>query len=299
MHDQAKDFQQLLLVNSFDVEPWWATVPPCVSLDCWEEMPDRSEAPLLDYLDLCDEAGVKGTFFFVGWLARRYPQRLEEVVRRGHEVGCHAMFHEDIASMSIREFRSSTRDAKAVIEDIAGTEVMAYRSPGFSFPLHRCAELFHELANMGFRIDSSISTAVRFHGGGHDRTEFQWPGTMMHRFGANIYEVPIPGVLVAGVELQVFGGGYLRLTPELIVKGLARRERYQVLYLHPHDFDADLPDIPNTRYIANLSRRLRVGNLRRKVAALFAVADVRTCGQLYAQDQKLSSDSKEIAWTSM
>ncbi len=99
MKAQAKNVQRLLLVNSFDVEPWWGTVPPCVSLDRWEDLPDRSETPLIDYLDLCDEAGVKGTFFFVGWMGGRHPQRLGEVVRRGHEVGCHAMFHEDIVGV--------------------------------------------------------------------------------------------------------------------------------------------------------------------------------------------------------
>ncbi len=107
---------------------------------------------------------------------------------------------------------------------------------------------------------------------------------MLGRYGANIYEVPIPRVSLGGVELQVFGGGYLRLTPECVVRHLARRERYQVLYLHPHDFDTGLPDIPNTSLIANIKRRANVGNLRRKVASLFALADVRTCGQLYTQD---------------
>ena len=289
MLDPLKDFERLLLVNSFDVEPWWATIPPCIHPDGWDDIPDRSEAPLFDYLDLCDEAGVKGTFFFVAWMARRHPQGLEEVIRRGHEVGCHAMFHEDIATMSADQFRSSTRDAKAAIEDIAGTEVLAYRAPGLSFPPHRCADLFYELANMGFRIDSSVSTAVRLHGGGYKRSEFQWPGSMMSRFGVDIYEIPIPGVSVAGVEWQVFGGGYLRLTPELVVQKLARRERYQVLYLHPHDFDSNLPDLPHTHHFANLGRRLNIGDLRRKVSALFALADVRTCGQLYAQDMEFAS----------
>ncbi len=275
----------MLLVNTFDVEPWWATVPPCISFDRWDDMPDRSETPLHEYLDLCDEAGVKCTFFFIGWYARRFPKRIEEVVRRGHEAGCHSLNHEDVATLSTALFRETTAEAKALIEDAAGTSVVAYRAPSFSFPPDRCGELMSELSNLGFTIDSSISTAGRIHGGGFDKQLFPAPGNLKSIYDVDIFEVPVPGVSLYGRQLQVFGGGYLRLAPPLLLNWLERRETYQVLYMHPHDFDKDLPSLPNNGPLMNLRRRINVGDIRRKILDLFAKSDVRSCGQLLAENE--------------
>jgi polysaccharide deacetylase family protein (PEP-CTERM system associated) len=273
----------VLLVNTFDVEPWWATVPPCVDVSRWDELPDRSEASLKRYLDLCDEAGVKCTFFFVGWYGKRFPRFIREVVRRGHEAGCHSLYHEDVATLSMRQFRDGTREAKQMIEDAAGSPVLAYRAPSFSFPPNRSGELLGELADLGFKIDSSICKANRIFGGGFDAKRFAAPASMKDTYGVDVFEVPVPGVSIAGRKLQVFGGGYLRLTPRMLLNRLAERETYQVLYLHPHDFDADLPPLPNRSVIGNLRRRINVGDLRLKVLDLFAAAKVRSCGQLFSE----------------
>ena len=269
----------MLLINTFDVEPWWCTVPPCVPNSQWDGVPDRSEEPLRAWLDLCDEAGVKCTFFCLGWYGRRFPQRLREIVRRGHEVGCHSLQHEDVATLSDNEFARTTREAKTMIEDAAGAEVIAYRAPSFSFPPERCRSLLQALHGLGFRIDSSITTADRLYGGGYSRAEFPRPLSLKERYGVDIVEVPVPGVRIAGREVQVFGGGYLRLVPCFALKRLATRETYQVLYLHPHDFDTAVPALPSAGTLPNLRRRLRVGDLRAKVLALFAASQVQSCGQ--------------------
>jgi polysaccharide deacetylase family protein (PEP-CTERM system associated) len=277
----------LLLVNTFDVEPWWATVPPCVELDRWDEMPDRSEAPLMDYLDLCDEAGVKCTFFFIGWYARRFPRRIGEVVRRGHEAGCHSLNHEDAASQTPTQFRDSTRVAKALIEDAVGQAVTAYRAHSFSFPPERCAELLGTLADLGFTLDSSIATAGRIHGGGYRRQDFPAPRSLRESHGVDLFEIPVPGVTLAGRDVQVFGGGYLRLAPQPLLRRLAQREPYQVLYMHPHDFDRELPPLPGRGALSNLRRRITMGDPRCKLRELFRTCTVRSCGQLQAEEAAL------------
>ncbi len=44
-------------------------------------------------LDILDRFGVKATFFMVGDNARRHPELVEEVRRRGHSIGNHTMHH--------------------------------------------------------------------------------------------------------------------------------------------------------------------------------------------------------------
>src|SRR5690606_4714583 len=40
-------------------------------------------------LDLYERYGVKSTFYFTGYIARKFPDVVRMVVPRGHEVACH------------------------------------------------------------------------------------------------------------------------------------------------------------------------------------------------------------------
>lgn len=272
----------MLLVNTFDVEPWWTAVPSRVDVKDWSSMAERCEAPMQAYLDLCDEARVKSTFFFLGWYARRYPEHVREAVTRGHQIGCHSLHHEDVAGQTTDDFRRTTTQAKAMIEDAAGVDVLAYRAPSFSFPPARAAELLQVLVELGFTTDSSITTAGRFYGGGYDKQQFSRPGSLKQSLGVDIFEVPVPGVSLAGRDVTIFGGGYLRLAPRILLNRIARHQDYQVLYMHPHDFDPDMPDLPGAGPLTQIRRRLHVGDTRRKLLDLYANAAVVTCAQLAA-----------------
>lgn len=270
----------MLLVNTLDVEPWWTSTPACIAVDEWGSMPDRSEAPLREYLDLCDEAGVRSTLFFIGWYADKFPARIREAAARGHEIGCHSLFHEDLADLTSQEFRSTTKEAKDRIEQAIGQPILSYRAPCFTMPPDRTQAMLGELCDLGFKIDSSISTAGRLHGGGHSRDDFPEPRNLKDSLGIDIIEIPVPGVRLGNREVAVFGGGYLRLAPRMVLNQLAKRETYQVLYLHPHDFDRSLPPLPRGGPIAQLRRKLHVGDIRQKVLDLFARSTVKTCGDL-------------------
>jgi polysaccharide deacetylase family protein (PEP-CTERM system associated) len=248
----------------------------------WDELPDRSEAPLREFLDLCEEHRVECTFFFVGWYGRRYPKRVQEVVRRGHEVGCHSLYHEDVARLDPGQFLAATKDALAMLEDAGGVQVQSYRAPSFSIPVTRCVEFFGALSELGFKIDSSVCTAGRIYGGGFDPAEFLGPANLREMYGMDLFEVPVPGVRIAGRSVQLFGGGYLRLAPAALVRKFAATERYQVLYLHPHDLDKNVPEIPGAGWTMNLRRRLGWGDLREKLRFLFATSTVKSCRQLLA-----------------
>src|SRR4051812_2220656 len=39
---------------------------------------------------------ITGTFYFVGTAARAVPESLRAVVRAGHEIGAHSLFHETV-----------------------------------------------------------------------------------------------------------------------------------------------------------------------------------------------------------
>jgi len=274
----------MLLINTFDVEPWWTTVPPSVALEEWDKLPDRSELPLRRFLDLCEENGVECTFFFVAWYARRFPDRVREVVARGHEVGCHSLFHEDVALLSSDEFIETTSEAKRILEDVAGEAVISYRAPSFSLPVDRVGEFFQGIHALGFKIDSSVSTASRIYGGGFSSSDFSFPESLLEAYGCDVLEVPVPGVELLGKKVQLFGGGYFRLAPGFFLDRISKQEDYQVLYLHPHDFDRNLPPIPGESRMMSLRRRLNFGSLDTKLRGLYQRAEVKSCRQLLASE---------------
>ena len=50
-------------------------------------------------LGLLDELDLRGTFFIEGWNGLHHPDRVEELGRRGDEVGLHGWVHERFASL--------------------------------------------------------------------------------------------------------------------------------------------------------------------------------------------------------
>ena len=44
-------------------------------------------------LDLLDEFDVTATFFVVADVVEHYPELVESIVERGHEIGCHGLHH--------------------------------------------------------------------------------------------------------------------------------------------------------------------------------------------------------------
>src|SRR5581483_10669286 len=91
--------------------------------------PSRVVANTHRALDLLDQYSTKATFFFVGWIARRFPSLVREVKSRGHEVACHSYWQRPAYSVTHSGVRQDTREAKDVIELAAGVPVIVYRAP--------------------------------------------------------------------------------------------------------------------------------------------------------------------------
>lgn len=67
-------------------------------------------------LDTLDHYAVKATFFMVGDNARRYPQLLDEVKRRGHSIGNHTMHHLKGMGVSRKRYLRDVLEAEKYID---------------------------------------------------------------------------------------------------------------------------------------------------------------------------------------
>lgn len=195
------------------------------------------EAQTRRLLDLLDELGLSATCFVVGQVARACPDLVREILRRGHEVGSHGHHHLAMDYLTPAAFADDLRTSLAVLSDLAGRPVQAFRAPAFSLrPHHRWA--FEIMAEHGVRIDSSVRVI--------------WPfglkaGVTMIRAAAafGITEVPGAALGVGRLAVPLGGGGGLRLLPAAVTRVAVHRINRAglpvPLYIHPYDVGPENP----------------------------------------------------------
>jgi peptidoglycan/xylan/chitin deacetylase (PgdA/CDA1 family) len=99
-------------------------------------------------IDLIEEYGISGTFFFTGRMAENFPELAERAAKR-HELGCHGLEHERFDKLSRDEVRQRLSEAKGILDNFG--KVISFRAPNFQFP----DEYYPLLREVGFRIDST------------------------------------------------------------------------------------------------------------------------------------------------
>jgi len=234
-------------VLSVDVEDYFQVEAFAGSVDrkSWDQRPSRVVANTYRVLDLFDQHQAKGTFFFVGWVAERFPHLVREVQSRGHELACHSYWHRTVYSLTPDEFRNDTRQAKQAIEDAAGTAITGYRAPSWSIT-KSCLWALDILAEEGFTYDSSI---YPIH---HDL--YGVPGAQRFPYthdctnGLKLREFPPATLRVLGTNFPAAGGGYLRIFPSAFTELAFRtfEKKYDervIVYLHPWELDPEQPRI--------------------------------------------------------
>ena len=138
-----------------------------------------------------------------------------------------------------KAFKDDTLKAKSEIESIIGSEVNAFRAPGFSITKNNTWAL-RLLAEMGFKYDCSLFPASHDYGGmpGYG---VGIPKKINLGNDLSIKEFPINIHTIFQKPLVFSGGGYFRLFPYWIIKQWGQRTDYMMTYFHPRDFDVGQP----------------------------------------------------------
>lgn len=236
----------------FHVSAFESVSPPTT----WCNRELRVEHNTDKVLGLLDEAGVKATFFVLGWVADRCPQLVKRIAGGGHEVANHGYWHQRICNQKREIFAEDIRRGKAILEGISGQEVIGYRAPSYSIS-GNTPWAFDELCEAGYRYDSSIFPIrhdfygmqdwPRFAGWAVKNGSGQWvPCGEVEPTGQRLFEVPITTLQLGSIKLPIAGGGYFRFFPYAFTRwGLLRINQKEgrpfVFYLHPWEFDPGQP----------------------------------------------------------
>ncbi len=231
-------------ILSVDVEDYFqvSAFEHRITRDEWPTLPCRVEASTDRLLQLFADHDVHGTFFVLGWVARRYPELVRRIAQAGHELASHGYWHRLVYDLTPEAFRQDIRDSREAIGDASGVAVTAYRAPSFSIT-ERSMWALDVLVEEGFTVDSSIFP-IR-----HDRYGVPDARPEVHQRQTAtgfIVEVP-PTVGTLGKFKVPIGGGYFRLFPLAVtqraIDSVEAQQRPAMLYLHPWEIDPDQPRI--------------------------------------------------------
>ncbi len=230
---------------SVDVEDWFqvGAFEKVIARETWETIPGRVERNTDHVLALFEQAGVKATFFTLGWVAARHPALIRRIAEAGHEIASHGWDHQRVFNMDEAAFRADLDKAHKAIEDAAGRSPTGYRAPSFSIDA-RTPFAHPALAERGYAYSSSVAPIRHDHYGWRDSPRFAWRPVA----GADLIELPVTTVSIAGRRLAAGGGGFFRLLPYRFSSWAIARvnhaeDRPAVFYFHPWEVDPDQPRV--------------------------------------------------------
>ncbi len=255
---------------SVDVEDWF-------QVGAFERVIDKGDWPGLEsrvarntdaVLDLFARAGVKATFFTLGWVAERAPTQMRRIVAEGHELASHGWDHDRVFTMDAVRFRADLRRARAAIEDAAGFAVIGYRAPSFSIDA-RTPWAHQVLAEEGYAYSSSVAPVAHDHYGWPESPRFAWrplPDCAM-------IELPVTTARLGSRTLAAGGGGFFRLLPYRFSRWAIRQVnvdagRPAVFYFHPWEIDPAQPRVDRAPFRSKLRHYSRLSSMEGKLERL-------------------------------
>lgn len=248
IHDSTPlPFAEPTGVLTIDVEEWFHAHNYREKVDpgSWESRPRRARTGVDRLLALCDDLGIRATWFILGWTAERCPELIREIAAAGQEIGCHTYAHPVAFEQDPAEFRRDTQRGRDAIGDALGRAPVAFRAASFTI-LPQNYWALSILREEGFRIDSSIFPVA------HPRYGNPRGPRSPFRLGEgnedDLLVLPMTTLRLFGRNFPFSGGGYFRLFPSALVDGCrrwvqSRQHEPVVYYFHPWELDSFDPDV--------------------------------------------------------
>jgi polysaccharide deacetylase family protein (PEP-CTERM system associated) len=259
--------KEVLNALTIDLEDWYQGLTSTSrQVDRWPSYEDRVVESTNRLLDILLEAGVKATFFVLGYVADQFPKLVRRVADARHEIGLHGYYHRQVFRLTPDQFRAEILRGREAVETASGKRVVGYRAPMFSINRSALSAL-EVLREMGFRYDSSVFPTRNVLYGFPDAPRFPYRPFENGTF----VEFPLSTVRILGINWPVAGGFYLRLLPYALFKwGLQRINREgkpAIIYLHPWDLDAGQP-YPNPTLRERFTHYYNLGSTENKLTTL-------------------------------
>jgi polysaccharide deacetylase family protein (PEP-CTERM system associated) len=236
-----------------------------VSREEWSRYECRVPRNVDRVLQAFADAGVRGTFFTLGWVARHHPDVVRRIAAEGHEIASHGMQHVRVFTQRPEEFRADVTEAKRLLEDVSGQPVRGYRAASWSIDLR--TPWAHEILKAaGYEYSSSIYPIAHDHYGVPDA-----PTVPFYVRAADMLEIPATTLRLFGRNVPSAGGGFFRLLPLAASQWLLRRAQRQspaMFYFHPWEVDPEQPRIAGASAKARFRHYLNLDKFEARLKVL-------------------------------
>lgn len=275
---------------SVDVEDWFqvGAFEKVIDRASWDGLPDRVERNCDEILAMFGEAGVKATFFTLGWVAERHPLLMRRIAEQGHEIASHGWDHARVFTLGADRFAADLERSRKVIEDTSGSKVSGYRAPSFSIDA-RTPWAFAVLAEQGYVYSSSVAPIAHDHYGWREAPRFAFRPLA----GSDLIEIPVTTAEFAGRRLAAGGGGFFRVLPYAFSRWAIRQVnqrdgRPAVFYFHPWEIDPDQPRVSHAPLKSQLRHYSRLTAMAGKLRRLVGEFEWGRMDELAAREAQLA-----------
>lgn len=238
---------EIVNILSVDIEDYFQVegFNRIISAADWDKYEARFHLGLEWLLQVLDSFRVRATFFILGWIAERYPQWVEEIARRGHEIGVHGYSHRRVDTLNPGEFKADIQRNQELLRSLGIDDLQGHRAPSFSITPHS-TWAWDVIAECGLAYDASLSVRC------FPINDRPWtrmnpgPQVVQTKSGRRLRLFP-QAYLPVFDHIPFAGGGYFRLYPYWLtywgIKTWNRRGVPIMIYVHPWEFDPEQPRI--------------------------------------------------------
>ena len=238
------DYKPTNNIFTVDCEEWFdLNHDQSISTDNLES---RIQANLEVLLQLFSDHKARATFFFLGEIAKKFPELIRTVHAEGHEIASHGNRHRLVYKLTKNEFTQDVKESLNILGNIIGEPVKGYRSPFWSISdSKRTPWAIEILTELGLVYDSSIFPFRTYLYGDEKAPTipFKWVIN-----GKTLYEFPASVFDYGHIRIPFGGGFYLRMMPyeltKLLTRAINQKGRPVVYYIHPREIDPDHPRLP-------------------------------------------------------
>lgn len=269
---------------TIDVEDYFqvSAFESLVKIDDWESITPRVEANTYRLLEKFSEHNTKATFFTLGWVAKKFPGLIKEIVNSGHELASHGMLHQRASKQDRDTFKKDVGDAKRLLEDIGGVPIIGYRAPSFSFTKDNLWT-YEVLSEEGYRYSSSVYPVAHDHYGIPDAPRFKYTTQ------SGVLEIPLSTLSLCGKNMPISGGGYFRLYPYVMTRWAISHlinvdEQPYIFYLHPWEIDCDQPRVRQAALKSRFRHYLNLNKVDGRLESLLTDFEWSSMAEIYGFD---------------
>ena len=240
-------------ILTIDVEDWYMDL----DISTWHLYEHRVVKNTNKILNILSETNTKATFFVLGFVAEHFPELIEDIKDKGHEIATHGYSHTSIKKQTSTEFEKDLLKSIRILEKITKSGIKGHRACEFSI-VEETSWAIDILKKNNLKYDSSVFPVKTHLYGVQDiplRPYYissldireNYPKDCFLEIPLSSYNIPI---LHKGIP--VTGGFYFRAMPYWFIshaiKKINKTNRPIIFYAHPWEFDPEQPRIDELKW---------------------------------------------------